>query len=215
MTHRDDDRTDKFYENQEDNNFNEQYSLWKEEKKLNLGTNLPKMSGKILLSRFGVGFLILLILLILLFGRHRSTVLENRIGALEKSVKNVEEMVDKMNVVDSRMTQVWEQAQTFQQFKERFDRSEAALTSRMDQIVASLNSIQKQMPKVRTQKAEPSKTAKVSKKTTGNRYHIVKSGETLYQIGPQYGLTVKKLRQLNKLGDGDTIYPGQKLVVGP
>ena len=71
------------------------------------------------------------------------------------------------------------------------------------------------MTNVRTQKTETSKTAKVSKKTTGNRYHIVKPGETLYQIGPQYGLTVKKLRQLNKLGDGDTIYPGQKLVIRP
>jgi hypothetical protein len=209
MTQRDDDRTDKFYENQEDNNYNEQYSLWKEEKKLKFETNTPKMSGKIPLSRFGVGFLILLILLMLLFTRHRNTVLENRIGALEKSIKNVEEMVDK------RVGQVPEQAQTFQQFKERFDRSEAALTSRMDQIVTNLNSLQKQMPKVGTQKTQTSKTAKVSKKTTGNRYHIVKPGETLYQIGPQYGLTINKLRQLNKLGDGDTIYPGQKLVVGP
>jgi len=209
MTQKDDDRTDKFYENQEDNNYNEQYSLWKEEKKLKFGTNTPKMSGKIPLSRFGVGFLILLILLMLLFARHRSTVLENRIAALEKSVKGFEEMVDK------RVAQVPEQAQTFQQFKERFDRSEAALTSRMDQIVTNLNSLQKQMSKVRTQKAETSKTAKSSKKTTGNRYHIVKPGETLYQIGPQYGLTINKLRQLNKLGDGDTIYPGQKLVVGP
>jgi hypothetical protein len=209
MTQRDDDRTDKFNENPEDNNYNEQFSLWKEDKKLNFGTNTPKMSGKIPLSRFGVGFLILLILLMLLFNRHQSTVLENRISALEKSVKNVEEMVDK------RMGQVPEQTQTFQQFKERVDRFEAALTSRMDQIVTNLNSLQKQMPKVGTQKTQTSKTAKVSKKTTGNRYHIVKPGETLYQIGPQYGLTINKLRQLNKLSDGDTIYPGQKLVVSP
>ena len=209
MKQRDDDRTDKFYENQEDNNYDEQYSLWKEEKKLKFETNTPKMSGKIPLSRFGVGLLILLILFMLLFTRHRNTVLENRIEALEKRVKNIEEMVDK------RVGQVPEQAQTFQQFNERFDRSEAALTSRMDQIVINLNSLQKQMPKAGTQKTQTSKTAKASKKTTGNRYHIVKPGETLYQIGPRYGLTINKLRQLNKLGDGVTIYPGQKLVVGP
>lgn len=215
MTQRDDDKIDKFNENPEDNNSNEQYSLWEEEKKLKFGTSAPKMSKKILLSRFGIGFLILLILLFLLFARNRSVVLENRIAALENSVKDFEKMVDKLDVVDNRVAQVWEQAQTFQQFKERFDRSEAALTSRMDQIVINLSSLQKQIPKVRTQKAKTSKAAKVSKKTTGNRYHIVKPGETLYQIGPRYGLTVKKLRQLNKLGDGDTIYPGQKLVVGP
>jgi hypothetical protein len=215
MTERDDDRIDKFSENPEDNNYNEQYSLWKEEKKLKFGTTAPKMSEKIPLSRLGIGFLVLLILLLLLFARNRSAVLEKRIAALENSVKNFEEMVDKLDVVDNRVTQVWEQTQTFQQFKERFDRSEAALTSRMDQIVINIGRLQKQMPKVGTQKAKTSKTAKVSKKTTGNRYHIVKPGETLYQIGPRYGLTIKQLRQLNKLGDGDTIYPGQKLVIGP
>jgi cell division protein FtsB len=214
MTQRDDDRISKFNENSEDN-FNEQYSLWKEEQRLKFGTNTPKMSDKIPLSRFGIGFLILLILLILLFARNRSAVLENRIAALENSVKDFKEMVDKLDVVDNRVTQVWEQAQTFQQFKERFDRSEAALSSRMDQIVIKTSSLEKQMSKVRTQKAKTPKTAKVSKKTTVNRYHIVKPGETLYQIGPRYGLTIKKLRQLNKLGGGDTIYPGQKLVVSP
>ncbi len=138
MTIRDDDRIDKFSENPEDNNYNEQYSLWKEEKKLKFGTTAPKMSEKIPLSRLGIGFLILLILLLLLFARNRSAVLEKRIAALENSVKNFEEMVDKLDVVDNRVTQVWEQTQTFQQFKERFDRSEAALTSRMDQIVINI-----------------------------------------------------------------------------
>ena len=214
MTHRDDDRIDKFNENPEDD-YNEQYSLWKEEKKLKFGTNTPKMSDKIPLSRFGIGFLILLILLILLFARNRSTALENRIAALENSVKNLEQMVDKLNVVDNQVAQVSEQAQSFQQFKERFDRSEAALTSRMDQIVINLSSLQKQMSRVGTQKVKTSKTAKVSKKTTENRYHTVKPGETLYQIAPRYGLTIKKLRQLNKLGESDTIYPGQKLVIRP
>ena len=92
MTQRDDDRIDEFNEDPEDNNYSEQYSLWKEDKKLKFGTNAPKMSGKIPLSRFVIGFLILLILLILLFARNRSTVLENRIAALENSVKDVKDI---------------------------------------------------------------------------------------------------------------------------
>ena len=215
MTQRDDDRIDPFKENPEDNDYNEQYSLWKENKKLKFGTGAPKMSEKISLSKFGIGFLILLILLILLFARHRGAVLENRIAALENSVKKLEEMVDKLDAVDNRIAQVWEQSQTFQQFKERFDRSEAALTSRMDQIAMNLSSLQKQMSNVKTLKARTSKTTKASKKTIASRYHTVKSGETLYQIGPRYGLTVQKLRQLNKLREDDIIYPGQKLVVSP
>ena len=215
MTQNNNDGADSFNIGQEEDNYNEQYSLWKEKMTTKLETDTPKMSEKIPLSKFGIGLLILLILLMLLFVKKRSTVLEHRIGALEKSVKNVEEMVEKLNVDDNRVTQDSEQAQTFQQFKESVGRSEAALASRMDQIAVKLDSLQRQMSKTPTQKAKTLNAAKVSKKTTSNRYHIVKKGETLYQIGPQYGLTVKKLRQLNKLGNNDTIYPGQKLVIRP
>ena len=215
MTQHNDDRTDSFNIGQEEDNYNEQYSLWKEKMKVKLETDTPKMSKKIPLSRFGVGFLILIILLMMLFTRQQSTVLKNRIGALEKSLKNIEERVDKLDVVDNQTTQASEQAQTLQQFKERVDRSEAALTSRMDQIVIKLATLQKQMSKTYTQKAKTLTASKISEKTTSNRYHIVKPGETLYQIGPKYGLTVNKLRQLNKLGNSDTIYPGQKLVIRP
>lgn len=208
MTPIDDHRMDKFNEDRQDHNDNEQYSFWKEDKKLGFGTDTSKMSEKIPLTRFGIGFLILVILLILLFVRNRSIVLENRIAALENSVKNIEEMADKLGAFDGQMAQILEQAQMVQQFKKRFDRSEGALTSRMDQIAITLGSIQKQMAQTR---AQPSKTSK----TAGSQYHIVKPGETLYQIGPRYGLTVKKLQQINKLGPGDTIYPGQKLVISP
>jgi len=177
--------------------------------KAKLGTNTPKVSEKIPLSKFGIGFLILLILLILLFARNKINALENRIAELEKSVKNIEE------TVENRTTQVPEQDQTFLQLKERIDRSEATLTSRMDQIAVQLAGLQRQISNKPTQKVRTLKAAKVSKKTTLNRYHIVKPGETLYQIGPKYDLTVKQLRQLNKLGKSDTIYPGQKLVIRP
>jgi LysM repeat protein len=203
------DKKGSFNVGQEEDNYNEQYSLWKENMKAKLGTNTSNVSEKIPLSKFGIGFLILLILLILLFARNKINVLDNRIAELEKSVKNIEE------TAENQVTQVLEQDQTFLQFKESVNRSEAALTSRMDQIEVKLARLQKQMSKIPTQKAKTLKAAKVSKKTTSNRYHLVKPGETLYQIAPKYGLTVKKLRQLNKLGNSDTIYPNQKLVIRP
>jgi LysM repeat protein len=183
--------------------------------KAKLGTNTSKISEKIPLLKFGIGFLILLILLILLFARNKIAGLENRITELEISVKNIGESADKLGIVDNRMTQVLEQAQTIQQLKERVDRSEAALTSRMNQIVVKLDRLQKQIPKALPHKARTLKSAKIPKKSASNSYHIVKPGETLYQIGLQYGLTVKKMRQLNKLGKNDIIHPGQKLVIRP
>ena len=44
--------------------------------------------------------------------------------------------------------------------------------------------------------------------------HMVKAGETLYQISRKYGLSVEQLMSLNNMGQDVTIRPGQKLVVG-
>jgi hypothetical protein len=45
------------------------------------------------------------------------------------------------------------------------------------------------------------------------RYHVVARGESLSQIAGKYGLTVDKLRTLNKMTPSQTIHPGQKLLV--
>ena len=215
MTQNNDDRTDSFSEGSEDKSYNEQYSLWKENMKAKLGTLPAKNSEKSTLSRFGIGFLILVILLILLFARNRSIVLGNRMTALENRLTTIEEKVAKLDMVDDQMAQSLDQAQMIQQFKDRFDRSEAALASRLDQMQINLGSLQKRMDTTTARKTSASKTAKPSKKTAINTYHIVKSGETLYQIGLLYGLTVKQLHQLNRLNNGDTIHPGQKLLISP
>ena len=71
----------------------------------------------------------------------------------------------------------------------------------------------KKMAEEKLQKAESSRSSKVSKKTSKKRYHTVRSGESLWSISRRYGLTVKKVRLLNKLNDRSVIYPRQKLLV--
>ncbi|WP_028575743.1 LysM peptidoglycan-binding domain-containing protein [Desulfonatronovibrio hydrogenovorans] len=44
--------------------------------------------------------------------------------------------------------------------------------------------------------------------------HEVQPGDNLFRIGLQYNISVDRLRQLNNLSPNDSIYPGQKLVVG-
>jgi LysM repeat protein len=215
MTQKDDDRTDRFSADPDGVHENEQYSLWKENKKVKFGTNPSRISEKIHLSKFGIGFLILLILLLLLFARNKMARFENRINALENRVKSVEEKSQKLYAMDGGMAQIQEQFQTVEQLKARFDQSEQALTSRMDQISKDIEKLKQQMLDTGIRKAKPSKTAKASKSTAKNRYHIVKSGETLYTIGRRYGLTVKELKKINKLSDIGVIHPGQKLVINP
>ena len=47
----------------------------------------------------------------------------------------------------------------------------------------------------------------------GGKYYVVQSGDTLYKISKEHGVSVDELRRLNKLGKDDNIYPGQKLLV--
>ena len=55
--------------------------------------------------------------------------------------------------------------------------------------------------------------AKKTAKTASAKVHVVKAGETLYQISRQYGLTVDQLKKINKMGSDVTIRPGQELKV--
>jgi LysM repeat protein len=44
--------------------------------------------------------------------------------------------------------------------------------------------------------------------------HVVEIGETLFQIAKEYKVTLAKLIEWNKLENPDTIFAGQKLIVG-
>jgi hypothetical protein len=45
------------------------------------------------------------------------------------------------------------------------------------------------------------------------RYHRVREGDTLYEIGKHYGVSTEELRKLNKLKPSEFIYPGQDLKI--
>lgn len=59
--------------------------------------------------------------------------------------------------------------------------------------------------------------ATVETKTTpaSPKFHQVKAGETLFRIASQYGISVQKLSDWNKLGKKPTIQVGQKLKIQP
>ncbi len=62
---------------------------------------------------------------------------------------------------------------------------------------------------------KPEKSTLDDMKDAEPRYHLVRTGETLWGISRRYGLTVEELRLLNKLGPGAVIHPNQKLALGP
>ncbi|MGD2028879.1 MAG: LysM peptidoglycan-binding domain-containing protein [Desulfobacterales bacterium] len=190
--------------------YEEDYLQWDKKKKSKFGSRAFKIPETIPFSWFGALVLILVILLILVLGGTLGTVVgfENRLKELEQKVAGFHDTKDKT-------TQILEQIQTFEALKDRFDRLEASMTLRMDHVAKGLNDLQKKIAQVKPKKTQVVKPAKAAPKTTKKRYYTVQSGDTLYRISQTYGLTVDKLRILNKLSDTAVIHPGQELLVSP
>ena len=60
-----------------------------------------------------------------------------------------------------------------------------------------------------------SATPKEPSPPTKERYHLVRSGDTLYGIAKQNSISVDELCRLNNITKTDPIHPGQKLMVVP
>ena len=59
----------------------------------------------------------------------------------------------------------------------------------------------------------PGQTIVVKKgKVSDNKYHIVKTGETLFSIAKKYGVNISKLREINGI-DNRSLIPGQKIII--
>ncbi len=210
MEHKDSDFTDQVNSEPEKNDFYEEdYLQWDKKKKAKFGSGVFKIPETIPFSWFVVFALIFIILLILVLGGTLGKVV-----GFENRLKNLEEQIVRFQDIDDKLTPILEQAQALEQLKDRFDRLEASMTLRMDHIAKGLNDLQKKIVQIRPKKTEVVKPAKVAQKTPKKRYYTVRPGDTLYNISRKYGLTVKKIRALNKLSDKDVIYPGQKLIVG-
>ncbi len=197
-------------EPEKNNSYEEDYLQWNKKKKPKFSSGVFKIPETIPFSWFGAFVLILIILLILVLGKTLGTVV-----GFENRLKELEQRVVRFKDIDDKATQVLEQAQAFEQFKDRFDRLEASMTLRMDHVAKGLNDLQKKIAQVRPKKPQVLKPAKVAPKTTKKRYYTVRPGDTLYRISRTHGLTVKRLRILNKLSDKTAIHPGQELLVGP
>jgi LysM repeat protein len=168
------------------------------------------------------------LLLVLFFTSVRQPADAVRLAALAQKIENLEQNLQKYNGVEEKVTRIWEQAQSFENFKTRFDRSESSMSLRMDHLAKSLDALQKKTdenlakiakletaPKVQAVAAVPPTPPSV-KTPAAKKIHTVVAGDTLFSISQRYNLSVEQLRSLNKLDEQDVIVIGQKLTVsGP
>lgn len=211
MDHKNSDLTGQENSEPEQNDFYEQeYLQWDKKKKTKFGSGVFKLPETIPLSWVGVFFLIFIIMLILALGG-----ILGKLSGFENRLIKLEEQMVRFQDIDDKLTLALEQSNGLEQFKDRFDRLEASMSLRMDHLVTGMNNLQKDIAQVKAQKTQVVKPAAVVKKTPKKRYYTVRPGDTLYNIARKYGVTVKKIRALNKLSDRAVIHPGQKLIVGP
>jgi hypothetical protein len=166
------------------------------------------MADDIQLSWFGkIGFTFLVILLILLLGATMGIIIGSK-----TRIKLLENRIVKLEAVEYRLTQIWEQVESFDRFKDRLDKLEVSL-SKTESLVKNLDHLPKKIAEINPPKVENSLPPKAPQNIAQKRYHTVTSGETLYSISHRYGLPVEKVRLLNKLTEVSVIHPGQRLLL--
>ena len=166
------------------------------------------MTEEIRLSWFGkIGFAFLVILLILLLGATMGIIIGSK-----ARIKQLEDRIVKLEAIEYRLAQIWEQAESFDHIKNRLDKLEVSF-SKKDYLLKDPASLPKKNSDKNPIKVENSIPAKAPLKISQKKYHTVTSGETLYSISHRYGLPVEEIRLLNKLTDQSVIRPGQRLLV--
>jgi type II secretory pathway pseudopilin PulG len=180
-----------------------------------------------------LGVAVLGLVIVLILPRMQPSVGEEQILALETRIEALEQQLAKFDSVDDNVSRIWEQAKSFEQFKERFERADASTSLRMDHLATSLSAVQKRIEALEKSgaaaaiaakpKPEVSKTAgatitrppKAAKAAPQIRYHTVAKGDTLFSVGRKYGLKVDTLLKINDLPTDTIIKPGQRLRVTP
>jgi len=150
---------------------------------------------------------------------------ETKEAVLRKEVLQLSERTDGQ-VVSIRQSQQQQAFSIIQIEKQISDLKDNAIpSSQIDEIHGLLDVLTQELKQIKiditkqqaAQKkaviaAPPKKTAETKKSP---EYHTVRRGETIYQISKRYGLTVKKLVELNNLPGGAVIYSNQKLRIQP
>ncbi len=194
----------------------EQYSPWADRKDGRKSIKVAK--PPLLVILLSVALVVLTIVLVVLLSGHPEGAVSQSTTALEQRIQEIEDRLNKYNAVDEKVTRIWEQAQSFEKFKDRFDRSEASMSLRMDHLTLTLENLQKQVNQISDargkQGAAPAPAAAAKPKAApGIQYHEVAVGDTLFSISKRYGLAVESLLAMNRLGADAVIKPGQKLIV--
>lgn len=157
---------------------------------------------------------IILILIYFILPTTDDTQGKAQLKGLEARLDQVEKRMLKLEGVGERVLNLEKILKGNQALGKRMDRLEASLGQRLDQVDKELLQLRKEMQakQSKTTVAPSTNQQKMTAPPQTNQ-HVVKKGDTLYSISRTYGLTVDRLRTINKLDKNSVIFVGQKLMV--
>jgi len=133
--------------------------------------------------------------------------LTEEVTRLAKHLDDIEFRLGNLEQASAGEESVATLSKNYDALSRQFQALETKLGQNLNQLNGKIASLEKKQQSV-------AKPAAVPPKAKQAKVHVVKAGETLYQISRKYGLTVEQLKQRNDLGKNVTINPGQKLNVG-
>ena len=175
-------------------------------------------SGSIRLSKISlilgvIGIVVLVILITALFGGGGLS--QGDLAPLQAKLDLIERRMTHLQGLESRIAFLENQEAELQQLILDLDKSGRSLTAQVDEISKKLGGAEKGKPSapVRVKTTAPVTAAEKPVSAEKERYHNVRSGENLYRIAREYGISVRELCRLNNISPNQAIYPGQKLLV--
>ncbi len=158
----------------------------------------------------GVGIVIVVLLVVLVF-RGGNNVTEEEFKALANRLDQIERRLASYEAAEKKISSFESQLQTINQSFARMDGADKTLRERMDRLAQQMEKLA--TPPGPAPKATTPPPQKTPPPKSTSRYHEVAPGETLFQIAGKYSVSVEDLRRLNKIKPGQTLQPGQKLLV--
>lgn len=159
---------------------------------------------------------LILVLLVILFVRTGKDI----------SMAGIDDVYSRIETLERQVGILADREEDRQRFYVQFTQSEQDVKSRLDNHREVLDDLRQKVAELEKEgqrtatapapprREEPRPETRTETTTQDRVIHEVQRGENLFRIGLQYNISVDEIMRLNNLSPNDSIYPGQKLIVG-
>ncbi len=186
-------------------------------RKRNVGHSMTRRFGRADLPMILIGIIVLVLVVFLIVVAMNSGGADGdvRIVDLENRLKKAEDQIVKLEEENEQLKLIELQEKKLSLLTDRVGRLEGEIALKWRQVEKKPDTPLNLNAKIEA--PAKGKTVAVKKpvvtKKSANKIHHVKTGETMFSIAKQHGLSVDALRRLNPFLKGNEIFPGQQLKI--